>query len=166
VASLRISSRYVGLAEKCGPEGPIEFTWPYHIKKPAKLLDPNRTQGSPGCCGSARNAPRQLPANSMDEATNEAKRHAIRPRNIDSTSLLLASGVQKSIFMLVRILSCLALLNAAVMAAQPGFLLGRTIANGFTPMQARCRSLPMVPGRSTFYRSFRVPLSVLNLFSG
>jgi hypothetical protein len=53
-----------------------------------------------------------------DEATNEAKRHTIRPRNIDSTSLPLASGVRESTFVLVRILSCLALLNGAVMAAQ------------------------------------------------
>ncbi len=50
------------------------------------------------------------------------------PRNIDSTSLLLVSGVHKRTLVLVRILSCLGLflawLNAPVMAAQPGFLLG------------------------------------------
>jgi uncharacterized protein (TIGR03437 family) len=73
------------------------------------------------------------PANSPDEATNEAKRHAIRPRNIDSTSILLASGVPESTVVLVRILSCLALLNAAVMAAQPGFLLGADYSEWLYP---------------------------------
>jgi uncharacterized protein (TIGR03437 family) len=45
----------------------------------------------------------------------------------------LASGVQESTFMLVRILSCLALLNAAVMAAQPGFLLGADYSEWLYP---------------------------------
>src|SRR5579863_4429400 len=65
--------------------------------------------------------------------TNEAKRHAIRPRYIDSTPLFLAFGVHQNAFVLVRILSCLAFLNAAVMAAKPGFLLGADYSEWLYP---------------------------------
>lgn len=41
--------------------------------------------------------------------------------------------MHKSTFVLVRILSCLALLNAAVMAAQPGFLLGADYSEWLYP---------------------------------